>query len=538
MASRLRILVIACTLLAAVSAQATVPIEGAMSAPTPVDIPTLDRSLDETCWFTFLRYLYGGTEGSTTWPGGSGDYRMTGLVFWNSCTNEEVVTYCTDLDHTLATHTYCVAIESLSVRMAYPEQYPAMAYVMSHHIVGSTLDDEVMQLAIWKLSNEMRSSSPNFGVPYYYIPSPRDPAFPYVNTVFNSEPTVNDPANVWVLDAIGHGPDGIAKNVVMCDDELAITIGETLILEGIASVPLTIQLVRGASSAMVNNASLSGVHVHVDVVDGTLNTHDVFTDASGRATVIVSKEIGSPVPAQLRFCSKSVWPKRVAPCPGWSGQQLLVIGHTAASLCSVCVNIPVSPDHWLAAELASFEASAGALGIDLTWTTSSEASLDRWEIERGEGARWSVVATIPAINSAGGSDYRFTDQSAETGVVYRYRLVSVSLTGAREVHDSMIRSAVQTAPASAVAEGYWLGDNYPNPFNPQTHIRFNLPEAGVVTLTVYDAVGREVATLVNGSLDAGEHSVDFKADHLPSALYFYKLTAGSFTQTKKMILIK
>ena len=83
-----------------------------------------------------------------------------------------------------------------------------------------------------------------------------------------------------------------------------------------------------------------------------------------------------------------------------------------------------------------------------------------------------------------------------------------------------------------------LGDNYPNPFNPSTSIRFSLPTTGLAVLKVYDISGREVAALVDGNTEAGEYEVNFNASHLASGVYFYKLISGSFTDVKKMILVK
>ena len=88
-----------------------------------------------------------------------------------------------------------------------------------------------------------------------------------------------------------------------------------------------------------------------------------------------------------------------------------------------------------------------------------------------------------------------------------------------------------------------LSQIYPNPFNPNTKIRFTIPELRFTILKVYDVLGNEVATLVNEELTAGEYEVEFsshsrKSGNLVSGIYFYQLRAGSFIQTKKMILIK
>ncbi|MBS1493247.1 MAG: T9SS type A sorting domain-containing protein [Bacteroidetes bacterium] len=85
---------------------------------------------------------------------------------------------------------------------------------------------------------------------------------------------------------------------------------------------------------------------------------------------------------------------------------------------------------------------------------------------------------------------------------------------------------------------YSLKQNYPNPFNPSTNISFAIPQNGFVSLKVYNMLGKEVATLVNGNLNSGTYNYNFNASNLASGMYFYKLEAGNFTETKKMILVK
>ncbi|MFA6456955.1 MAG: T9SS type A sorting domain-containing protein [Bacteroidota bacterium] len=85
---------------------------------------------------------------------------------------------------------------------------------------------------------------------------------------------------------------------------------------------------------------------------------------------------------------------------------------------------------------------------------------------------------------------------------------------------------------------YVLEQNYPNPFNPSTTINYSLPKSDRTTLKIYDILGKEVATLVNGSQEAGQYSVQFKAPQLSSGVYFYRLESGSFNIVKKMMFIK
>lgn len=85
-----------------------------------------------------------------------------------------------------------------------------------------------------------------------------------------------------------------------------------------------------------------------------------------------------------------------------------------------------------------------------------------------------------------------------------------------------------------------LSQNYPNPFNPTTKIRFDISgtSSSQTLLTVYDLLGREVAVLVNEKLAPGGYEVDFDGSNLPSGVYYYKISAGDFNETKKMVLVK
>ena len=89
-----------------------------------------------------------------------------------------------------------------------------------------------------------------------------------------------------------------------------------------------------------------------------------------------------------------------------------------------------------------------------------------------------------------------------------------------------------------VPSKYKLSQNYPNPFNPLTKIKFELPFTGFVKLVMFDNMGREVKTLVNDNLAAGSYESSFDGSRFASGVYFYKLQAGDFIETKKMILVK
>ena len=97
--------------------------------------------------------------------------------------------------------------------------------------------------------------------------------------------------------------------------------------------------------------------------------------------------------------------------------------------------------------------------------------------------------------------------------------------------------AIEDEYSSLPAE-YMLEQNYPNPFNPTTRIRYTLPQSGDVSLIVYDLLGQEVALLINDNMHAGNHQVRWDASNLSSGIYFYRLQADDFVQTRKMVYLK
>ena len=118
-----------------------------------------------------------------------------------------------------------------------------------------------------------------------------------------------------------------------------------------------------------------------------------------------------------------------------------------------------------------------------------------------------------------------------TNGTYTYTLKQVDISGT-------VNTMGDLTVTVGVAAEYNLAQNFPNPFNPTTNISYNLENDGFVNLTVYDLSGREVATLVNGHLNAGPHEVTFDATGLTSGIYFYKLTAGEYSSMHKMVLMK
>jgi hypothetical protein len=115
---------------------------------------------------------------------------------------------------------------------------------------------------------------------------------------------------------------------------------------------------------------------------------------------------------------------------------------------------------------------------------------------------------------------------------------SIPAAGLITIYGKTLATAVHDDRQGSPPVGFILLQNYPNPFNPSTVISFQLPVNSHVTLKVFDVNGREVATLIEGEMTAGKHHVPFAPRDLAGGLYFYQLTAGNFSATKKMLLIK
>lgn len=198
------------------------------------------------------------------------------------------------------------------------------------------------------------------------------------------------------------------------------------------------------------------------------------------------------------------------------------------SLCEGCFCLTF--DDQLDVELSSFTAVAGDGSVNVAWTTASESQMDQFNVVR-DGV---MVEQVNATNSATGHTYSWVDTDVRNGETYHYTLQGVDLSG----QTSTYATASATPGSAGAVEDFGLAQNFPNPFNPETSISFSLPVASNVSLRVFNLVGQEVATLVSGQTAAGTHTVNFDGSNLTSGMYIYRLEAGEFSATRKMVLMK
>jgi hypothetical protein len=189
-------------------------------------------------------------------------------------------------------------------------------------------------------------------------------------------------------------------------------------------------------------------------------------------------------------------------------------------------------------ELASFTANVGdGSGVKLSWVTGSEINNVGFNILRSsaQSSRYTKLndKLIPANRDG---RYTFIDNNAEAGARYYYKVEALDTRGNVTTHGPIVVSV-----AAPVA--FDLSQNYPNPFNPSTNIKYQLPQAVQVSLTIYNMLGQQVRKLVSAQQPAGYHTVvwdgrDNFGRRVPSGVYHYRLQAGNFTVTKRMLMAK
>jgi hypothetical protein len=195
----------------------------------------------------------------------------------------------------------------------------------------------------------------------------------------------------------------------------------------------------------------------------------------------------------------------------------------------------------LPVELVSFTGVGEDNKVLLNWSTASELNNDHFVVRRASSPEGPFTdwATIPGSGTTETQhSYSYTDAQVINGVTYYYRLRDIDINGQIQEHDITVTVKPTSSSQGIFVTEYYLHQNYPNPFNPVTSISYDIVEPGMVSLKVYNAEGREVATLVNEYQTQNRYAVSFDVTNLSSGIYFYRLETNGFMATKKMVVLK
>ncbi|MDP4197792.1 MAG: T9SS type A sorting domain-containing protein [Bacteroidota bacterium] len=217
-----------------------------------------------------------------------------------------------------------------------------------------------------------------------------------------------------------------------------------------------------------------------------------------------------------------------------SGSNPRSISNAVTSLLKFTVIDASSP---LPVELLSINAAQVNQSVEIKWKTAQEINNYGFEIERkSQKSEWEMLGFVKGHGSSRSPrEFSFTDNQPPAGRT-QYRLKQIDNDGQFKYYDAL--SIDVNAPRE-----YCLMQNSPNPFNPSTAIKFQLPMNTFVSVKVYDMLGREITSLINEEKPAGSHIVywngrDMNGQMVSSGVYLYKLTAGTYTETRKMNLLK
>ncbi len=189
----------------------------------------------------------------------------------------------------------------------------------------------------------------------------------------------------------------------------------------------------------------------------------------------------------------------------------------------------------LPVELNSFSATvSNSMEVTLSWKTITEVNNYGFNIEKklANSSQWHDIGFVVGHgNSNSPKVYSFIDESVSPGN-YFYRLKQVDNDG-KFTYSKQIQMEVNSLPKE-----FALFQNFPNPFNPVTKIKYAIPVDGLVNISVFNMLGQKVKQIINTNIKAGTYEVNFDGSKLSSGTYFYRLESGTFSQTKKLLLLK
>ncbi|MEM6646945.1 MAG: choice-of-anchor D domain-containing protein [Bacteroidota bacterium] len=329
-------------------------------------------------------------------------------------------------------------------------------------------------------------------------------------SIIHNDPFRTSPIEI-ALTGTGNSAPTVVDDTATTDEDNAVSID---VLSNDADEEDNALTITALSDPADGSATLDGTTVTY-TPDGDFNGTDTFTytvadgfsESTGTVTVTVNAINDAPTEAAI-----------TAPTPGASA------------------TITGDPDTPFRAE---WDASTDADGDDVAYTWQLSVTDDFADpllsVETGADAFFETTfGVVGPLLTDNGVDL-------EGSITLFHRVLTTdgteTTTGANAAV-TLTRSTLTSTAEETLPTSYTLDQNYPNPFNPVTAIRFGLPEAAHVRLTVHDALGRRVRTLVDETRPAGRHTVTLNAADLPSGTYLYRISAGSYEATRTLTLLK
>ena len=230
------------------------------------------------------------------------------------------------------------------------------------------------------------------------------------------------------------------------------------------------------------------------------------------------------------------------------GSEIVIIPNTPSTTARIKVeavgniffdlsNVNFTIEEVVPVELISFTAQNTDAGVVLNWTTATEINNSGFTIERGrDDENFTSISFVSGKGTTTEiSNYNYVDTEIESGKYY-YRLKQTDFDGTFEYLNDVLVDV-------GLPKQFQLSQNHPNPFNPSTTIKFQLPVDAKVKIELFNSIGQKVREILNSDLSGGVHEVNFEGSNLSSGIYYYTMNAvgkdgKNFTATKKMILMK
>lgn len=282
------------------------------------------------------------------------------------------------------------------------------------------------------------------------------------------------------------------------------------------------------------NVTLPGASTQT--ITWSVNNTDIAPVNCANVNILLSTDGGQTFPTVL-----------LASTPN-DGSELVTLPNTPSTTARIKVeavgniffdlsNVNFIIEETIPVELLSFFAQRTDAGVELTWKTATETNNSGFNIERSRDENNFIQ--IGFVSGRGTtteiSSYSYLDSEIETGKYY-YRLKQIDFDGSFEYLNIVLVDV-------GLPKQFVLSQNHPNPFNPATVIKFQLPVDANVRIDLYNSIGQKVSELLNSDLSGGVHEVTFEGSNLSSGIYYYTMNAigkdgKNFTATKKMILMK